>query len=430
MGNFNPAPFGILICLILTLTISKVLFKSIFTPLGVYSFFWGFALFLFHLHLLPYPPLTSTAKIAIFGSYLTFFLGSITVSLLKEKKLQGNKSNIFYVNTNNLKVAMVATGILGAIGAIKRVLSSLAVVGIAGMLKGSMRIIIYGFREGVGISVIWGLLYSLNFIAGVFSGYYIATKSHKNLFSFLPLISIIIGSISTGGRTSILFILLLYFFGYLFGSKKSLPPYLKRPNETKLIFIVSLMLVVFLSLGTIIWYSRGGLEIAKANEPIYETKLPLQIIHYYHYIVCSFPALDRYISTYDATHTWGAGILYPIFHQFERIGLIEKLPVQGTNLEAVNIPLKTNVYSYLRVLYQDFGIIGTILVPYIIGLLTSWLYISFFVRPNFPKLVLLSYTCLYLLSSFYEYFVYNGGLLFSLCIGLFLSAFLFKGKEN
>lgn len=74
---------AVLLCL--SLAISKVFIGSILIPLGIFGCVWNSLLLLCKLRLVAYNPISTRAYIIFLGSYVVFFLGSVTLFLGKRK---------------------------------------------------------------------------------------------------------------------------------------------------------------------------------------------------------------------------------------------------------------------------------------------------------------------------------------------------------
>jgi oligosaccharide repeat unit polymerase len=96
-----------------------------------------------------------------------------------------------------------------------------------------------------------------------------------------------------------------------------------------------------------------------------------------------------------------------LFHQLENLGLIKLAFKQGINMPAVEVPIKINVFTYLRAIYTDFGLPGTLIVPLVLGFISSSLYLKYLRIPSLSRLLVLSYFYVLFLTSPYEYMLFQ-----------------------
>lgn len=108
----------------------------------------------------------------------------------------------------------------------------------------------------------------------------------------------------------------------------------------------------------------------------------------YHYIAANFPAFNNLLQEGEQNHTFGVLTFRPIFRALSFLlpGMVD-LP--SDNAPFTQTPFLTNTYTFLREFYVDFGIIGTIVFPWLIGALASLLYIAFSIKGG-PGLLLLT----------------------------------------
>jgi len=400
--------------------ISKKFFKSYFCPLSIYGFIWGTFISLFYLRLIPYYNLHNTTKIAIFGSYFAFIIGCLTIFIASKKN--EIKKRIFRKITTKediryIKIIIAVTSVLGAIGSFKVFQIATNQFGFSGVLFGLVRQA--WIKNNFNVSLLWGILISFNFIAAILSGYFMAIKSYKYLFCYLPFISTLMQNLVWGGRASLLSLLLFYLFSYILTKK-----FLKSEDkEKKYLILIGVLIFVFFSIAYVIWFLRGGASFGRFIVEQYGYAIPPQFYDIY-YRTGSLAALDYHITHHSGKYFWGVNLFYPIIHQFERFGLIDKQNVlQGKDLPIVQIPVKVNIYSYLRAVYDDFGLVGTIVIPYLIGIWSTLMYIYSFKKPNLFRIMILTFIYVFLVTSVTEYYFYRTSFWISFFVGIIIVGF-------
>jgi oligosaccharide repeat unit polymerase len=91
----------------------------------------------------------------------------------------------------------------------------------------------------------------------------------------------------------------------------------------------------------------------------------------YMYLTVSLPALQVHLDS-DPRPTHGAMTFYPLFQVANKVDpTLEPPPVVG---DFVAVPSPANTFTWLQQFYDDFGIAGVWIGPWLIGILTSFFY--------------------------------------------------------
>ncbi len=129
----------------------------------------------------------------------------------------------------------------------------------------------------------------------------------------------------------------------------------------------------------------------------------------YWYLASPLAAFGEFLRSFD--HDWrlGQSLFFPIY---KRLVGFDLLPPSDTTaivyMEMIFIPYATNVYTYMRNIYEDFGFVGLAAFPYLVGALSASL------RPRAERLF--SYLNLYMIVlvviifSFYDYLLISNQL--------------------
>jgi oligosaccharide repeat unit polymerase len=141
----------------------------------------------------------------------------------------------------------------------------------------------------------------------------------------------------------------------------------------------------------------------------------------YWYIASPLAAFNEFISTSDGHHHLGEYMFYPFYKWFYRFGLAPE-PQMSYYGEKVYLPFMTNVYTYLRNIYEDFGIIGIAVVPYLLGWATCAVRLK--AARSFAYLNLYLVLLAMIFFSFYNYYLVSNQIYLQI-----LFAFVFFGFE-
>lgn len=134
------------------------------------------------------------------------------------------------------------------------------------------------------------------------------------------------------------------------------------------------------------------------------------------YSTGSFTAFSEYLKTAIPNSTQGWALFYPWFKLLSRFGLIEN-PGFSFIYEFVYIPMGFNVFTYLRDIYSDFGMLGIIIVPYLLGIISTFFAVKLRKRFNMISII----ACIYLYMLLIFSVIYNPFSMGANVIGLITS---------
>jgi oligosaccharide repeat unit polymerase len=103
-----------------------------------------------------------------------------------------------------------------------------------------------------------------------------------------------------------------------------------------------------------------------------ETRFAGFFFSLYWYVAAPLGALAEFMRNNTQDLLFGQSLFFPIYKWLGRLHLVPQTTVSILS-EKVYIPYGANVYSYLRNIYEDFGLIGVAVVPYILGALMAGL---------------------------------------------------------
>jgi oligosaccharide repeat unit polymerase len=103
-----------------------------------------------------------------------------------------------------------------------------------------------------------------------------------------------------------------------------------------------------------------------------ETRFAGFLFSLYWYIAAPLGAFAEFMKTNTQGYLFGQSMFFPIYKWLCRLHLMPESTVSVLS-EKVYIPYGANVYSYLRNIYEDFGLVGVAVVPYVLGALMAGL---------------------------------------------------------
>lgn len=141
------------------------------------------------------------------------------------------------------------------------------------------------------------------------------------------------------------------------------------------------------------------------------------LYHLYWYVASPLAAFNEFLVTFDGRYGHGQHMFFPFYKWLCRFGLAPEADISLYN-EFVLLPHAANVYTWLRSLYEDFGLLGATVTPYAVGLAISAL------RPRagacFHYLNLYLVLLVFVFFSFYNYFMFSNQVYLQILFGFLL----------
>jgi len=430
--------FVLIFIAVILLIIARVLFDSWFSPFGIYGLVWVGTLILLHIPIINYYPLTIETLTVIWTSFYCFAMGSLTVGIGSSIRRRKNNSVGF---RNNNKIRMMrnekwirvavsffsAISLLGLLGIILFLVRSFGFMGLftyqAALYRRVTLTSVPGEFSTKGVSYYLAFIYS----AATLSGYYMAMGFGPFIGLYLLFLDIILFEIIYMGRAEILTFFFLFLSAYYLSLKYSrIVTYfnkdLKR-NKTYVTFLFGFLAVISIFIIVSFLLGKGSSE-----ELLYYSSIQLPALLYdiYVYPTGSVCAFNSWLSNRGLNQLLlGQVTFYPIAIILHKIGILKQLANTSYVLENAYTPIPVNTFTYLRPLYEDFGILGIIVIPYMVGLICSYIYASLNNKLVLTKIIVLSYFYAAIIFSIQGNLFWNFYYMFS----LFLTYLVIKGLK-
>jgi oligosaccharide repeat unit polymerase len=140
------------------------------------------------------------------------------------------------------------------------------------------------------------------------------------------------------------------------------------------------------------------------------------VYHLFWYLASPLAAFNEFLTTFDSHYHLGQCTFFPFYKWLSRFHLAPEADISVFG-EFVLIPYVANVYTYLRNFYEDFGMIGVVTAPYVLGLATSALRAR--AGRYFPYLNLYMVLLVFILFSFYNFFLFSNQVYLQILFGFF-----------
>lgn len=155
----------------------------------------------------------------------------------------------------------------------------------------------------------------------------------------------------------------------------------------------------------------------KSSEYGLGSRLQGILFHFYWYLAGPLAAFNEFVTTFVGDLQWGRSMFLPAYKWLCRFHLVQAVEINYYG-EKVLVPYMSNVYTYLRNFYEDFGILGVAIVPYLLGWAIAAVRVQ--ARRCFSFLNLYLVLLLFLFFSFYNYFLSSNQIYLQILFGFLL----------
>lgn len=403
--------FWVTIILIVSLVLSKLMYQRWINPLSTYAATWAFLLYLFDLRLIVYPPITSLTWVVVLIAFISFLLGCVVVysarSIFYDDSLlfDAKKEKKAYWSNKKLKMVRNLIIVLGSIGLFGSLQHWYVLINIFGSVPEVLinAGTIYSLRvSGEHFGQI-PYLVLLSFVSVYLSAVYSAYRNKFSILIVLPIIAVILHDAATFGRAGIFFAFILFFVTFItarvyFKNNSSDSRY---SNNKSIIFAGILIIVLAMTSVSLIRIVRNPISVDFINSTTTLKKLDnMNIISPSLYLYFSSPisVLSKYMDNRDEIAVWGENTFYPIYNNLNRFGLdvsLESYP------KGYYVPMWVNSATYIRELDVDFGPLGVIIVPFMVGVFATFFWFKYFENGNLIYLSFYSFVNVIIIFSIF-----------------------------
>ncbi len=430
--------FITLIVSVVTILFSWKFFWKLFNHLSIYTFSWMLFIVLYQLKLMDFIDISVFTWEVIISTFLAYLFGIITIFLARDVFSKNNipfsdsliADNIFSDDGRTIRLYLIIFSLLGLLSAILHWMVLIHKFGsiTAVLIRAN---IIYRLRVQGEIkeTVPYLLVFSY---AGIFlAGIYTAYKNKLTFVATLPLIAVILKDMASVGRGGIFvgfleFVISFFLFRhYIIARSKSIK---QKLNKRNLVIAMIILLTLFVASSTMIKIVRGNTESFKASTKTLNKLKGGEVItpSIYLYFSSNIGVLSKYFFSGGENPYFGENTFLPVYDFLSKFHVIEH---PNTYPKGYFIPMWTNSATYLRDLHADFGFWGLILVPYLLGILTTFYWFRFYEKHKFIDFVILVY--LYLIISFSVFYMVTRSAIWflSLIILVFITPILERKKN-
>lgn len=385
-------------------------------PIFIFKLVWILQFLLYIFSPYPFHSISFDTWLIIFISVTTVIIGYYTYYFFystRPVQIYSKESVYGIINISKTKIERILSILLFLVG-----------IGILGDLL-FLSYIIYSY--GLDISNIfwfrffivsfiansseWNILHSffsylilLNTIVIIISGIYYCLYGSNKVLVFGPIFLAFLFSLITLQRHLIISNI-FYWLASIFYVSFYLHPDERRKslNKFKKNIFVILIFLAFSILSVI--YLRFNIDLGGKGSS--SRLLELGVQNVYSYLPGNIVALNNYLQL-DSPLKNGAFLFRDILKWLARFGVVEANAVPSKFMEFTNVGVvNMNTYTFIRIFYDDFGIIGLLLFSYVWGLVSSFVVHLYFEEFKLYRLLLVVLILFSLFISFFTFSLHN-----------------------
>lgn len=332
---------------------------------------WSICLGLYFSHIVDYPSLSFLSYVIILNIILSFgLLSFLLIALAAKRNALYSIGKLSSATIEEYKVYFSDRRMLGMIIFLFIIATISTVIQMEVFGTKFSGILIENFyefgREEYGLPIIGTLAYQNSLVVVLSIAYYAIFRKHG--IPLLLMAVVALGTLSLNMQKTNIIRTLVWAcisYNYLFPKKTTIRTLAYIPLSMLVVFVVfNLIMSPYYGFDYRFWVADNVVHL-----PSSLSFLSLPIV----YLSANFPALDAFIN--DSSHklTYGAYLFKPVLSFLNYFMDIDDL-IMPTHGEFYYIPMKYNVYTFIRHAYLDFGIIGALLFPIGIAIITGFTY--------------------------------------------------------
>ena len=406
-----------------------LLFKRLYNHITLYSFIWGVELLVFHSDLIKYRDLSGNTLLLIYGSWILLILASGITKYIMPNENEVKKGPEYDIGVvRNVLLVMI---VLGGIGTFQH---WLVILGKFGSFKEVIinGIKIYQMRVDGELTEMVPYLTGFNTSGSFFGVYYAAKSKRFKLLGIIPILLVILNSIAIFGRANMINSAILWGTSYFLATKpiKIFSYSFIKKIATLLfigVFIIKAFELIRANRGTIEHFEGQTREMQEIKQ--FGGFITPSIVLY---VSSHIGVLDKYLfykteKNRPDNKPVGGNSFASFYRISSKIGFTDPIPKRRT---FYNVPAQVNTGTYLRDLYSDFGLVGTLIGVILLGVVTTFVYVKYVSTNNIIYLFITSYVFLVVFFSFAILAIQQGTWVFSFLMTFIAMLFIEKFGKN
>ena len=345
------------------LILSRRLLGDYFSPPAIYNFFWTFSLGCLELNWVAFDPLGTQVWQVIALSYFGFMGGAFWIVgyCLRNVDALRAPPQFEHLSRTRFETALKVLFTLGILGFLVQLAHLQSQFGLTTFLSHPQ----IAREQHTNVKYI-GLLNLLNVANFALSLMYLTLYKRPRKWVLLILIWALATTLMTTDRTRFFYMVIWSFYVvvYLMQTVRLRPRILAFAGLTVLTLFGFFLLIAKM-------YKKQAHDTYMSELNISQDYASL--IDPYIYLTGSFPVLQAFLKDRH-DFAYGTYTFSPVVKIIELVVPdLERVELAGT---FYRVPIDLNACTYLEPFYKDFGMVGILVGPFLIGLLATWVWAS------------------------------------------------------
>jgi oligosaccharide repeat unit polymerase len=401
---------------------------------GVYGIVWGFSLTLFHVGLIRYYPLETETWIVIVSGWMAFLLGSATVVGARyacwsdvKKNCGGTPEISESEHSLLLKILWTANIIVVAYAAHQVYIVTKLVGNVTNFL--ALGNLFYSLRVHEGLPGTIPYLGSLSLTVCLLAGLYTSLVGRLKLVAIVPLLAMIVISITNMTRAFSVIGAILFLTGYFSNTRKiAQVSIITVAGRLKRAVLAALLVALFVSAMEVVRGNRGMTErfagattaLSRLGRGAGSFLTPSIVM----YLSVQHGVLNQYLKEGIEDPPIGNYSFAPVWRALSKIGFNTYV---AQHQPFYRVPMSANTGSYLRELHADYGIAGVVVGPFLLGLVATMFWLRYESTGSLLDLVVLGHVFVAVGISLFAFATQLGNWQASLIFGIVISFIYSRG---
>jgi oligosaccharide repeat unit polymerase len=292
--------------------------------------------------------------------------------------------------------------------------------------------LLYSVRVQEGLPGSIPYLGIINLVGSLLAGIYTSMVGKLKGVAFVIILSMLVSSIANMSRASIIIGAILFLSGlflntwrYASEPRKSLGLRVRTAITVAVLvaLVVSGMEVVRSNRGTIERFSGATAALNKLGRSAGSFITPSVVW----YISGSPAVLNQYLKKETENPGVGHYSLAPFWRILSKIGFPTYV---GQHQPFYRTPIGSNVGTYLRELHADYGLVGVVMGPFLLGIIASVYWVRYMIRHSLLDLVVLAHVYVVVGMAIFTLSIQMGSWLGSLSASVIVSVVYAIGAQR
>lgn len=339
--------------------------------ISLYGVVWGVQIILFELRFINYPDLSVETVLFIFGAWAIFIISSLTIRKFYSAGAVSQHGSVYRYNDNVIFALLIVLTFIGAAGTYQHWTKLIQLFGSVqnAIISGNL---VYSITRTGGIPGAWPYVDSVSLAASLLGGYYVGSRGKYAFVGIIPFITELMEAVYAAGRANFIIAAVLWGTAFFLSQAKRKSTN-RRALRRQLVFLTSIIAIFVFGMEFVRSF-RGVKESFTGESQSLSRINTVGFItpSIYLYLSSDVAVLNKFLN-YDfegkgENQIAGANTLSPIYRVLSKFDLTTYPP---QSQKFYTVPVGTNTGTYLRELYADWGVGGTLLIVYILGVLCS-----------------------------------------------------------